>query len=171
MSKLRFIAYCVMISFFLAVCIFGVVFFSVKKTPDFEELKTEECTFVKQKYYPWWSEFLNIESRYDIYVEEREKPFVISQIVFEKIDEEALDSLQPGDRVTVTYDEAANHPYVYTLKSGDKTVFSYEDYAEAESKNTIGLQIFFSVLSVFFAASLAACIVIYVKKPFDGRKL
>ena len=57
------------------------------------------------------------------------------------------------------------------MKSGDKTVFSYEDYAEAESKNTIGLQIFFSVLSVFFAASLAACIVIYVKKPFDGRKL
>ena len=171
MSKLRFIAYCVMISFFLAVCIFGVVIFSVKKTPDFEELKTEECTFVKQKYYPRWSEILDIESRYDIYVEEREKPFVISGIVFGKIDEEALDSLQPGDRVTVTYDEAAYHPYVYTLKSGEKTVFSYEDYAEAESKNTIGLQIIFSVLSFFFAASLAACIVIYVKKPFDGRKL
>ena len=84
MSKLRFIAYCVMISFFLAVWIFGVVFFSVKKTPDFEELKTEECTFVKQKYYPWWSEILDIESRYDIYVEEREKPFVISRIVFKK---------------------------------------------------------------------------------------
>ena len=171
MSKLRFIGYCVMISFFLAVCIFGVVIFSVKKTPDFEELKTEECTFVKQKYYPWWSEFLNIESRYDIFVEERDEPFVISGIVFNKIDEDALESLQPGDAISITFEEKASRPYVYTLKSGEKTVFSYEDYAEAESKNTMGLQIIFSVFSVFFAASLAACIVIYVKKPFDGRKL
>ena len=169
MSKLRFIGYCVMISFSLALCIFGVVIFSVKKAPDFEELKTEECTFVKQKYYPWWS--VNIESRYDIFVEERDEPFVISGIVFNKIDEDALESLQPGDAISITFEEKASRPYVYTLKSGEKTVFSYEDYAEAESKNTIGLQIIFSVFSVFFAASLAACIVIYVKKPLDGRKL
>ena len=166
MSKLRFIAYSVWASVFFVVCILGVMIVSTQKTPEFEELKTEEYTFVKEKYYPLWlGAILDVESRYEIYVLERDDPFLISGIVFGKIDGEALDSLEPGDTISVTFEDRANRPYVYSLKCGEDTVFSYEEYAEADNKNRIGLEIFFSVAAVFHAAVVAGVTVKYVRQP------
>ena len=153
--------------FFLGLVIFftwaliGVL--SIEEYPSEDSLVYEECTFIKYEYKEIKYRRTSTMKYYYLYVEEYDEPFIIDNIVFSKTNEEALQNLMGGDKITVSLFEDKDKLYLYSASYKQSDILSYEAYfVEHESNDSIGV----IVCSVLLCMSLALFIaeVYYYKK-------
>ena len=160
MNKPHFIAQNVVLTFFLCVCLFGVLWTSFQKIPAEESLQYENCRFVSYDYYRFSRRNRNA-SRYDLTVEEYEEPLRIAEYVHERMDVELLDSIEPGDVISIGFRKEDGYRYVYSFGYGEKYVFSYEEYTASVRASNRGYLICFSLGALFFAGNIVAGIIYY----------
>jgi hypothetical protein len=108
----------------------GVV--SIGKYPSADSLVYEECTFVRCE-----QKNTAKSSLYYIYVEEYEKPMEIDNIVISQIDREALFTLEPGDKITVSKHDGQKECTLYSLSHGETDILSYQDYLSRHNNNNM----------------------------------
>ncbi len=149
-----------LIAFFTWVLI-GVL--SIEEYPSEDSLVYEECTFIKYEFKETKYRKTSTMKYYYLYVEEYVEPLIIDNIVFSKINEEELQSLMVGDKITVSLFEDNDKLYLCSISCKQTDILAYEAYfAEHESNDSIGV----IVCSVLLCMSLALFIaeVYYYKK-------
>ena len=149
-----------LIAFFTWVLI-GVL--SIEEYPTEDSLVYEECTFIKYEFKETKYRKTSTMKYYYLYVEEYGEPLIIDNIVFSKTNEEILQSLIGGDKITVSLFEDKDKLYLYSASYKQSDILSYEAYfAQHESNDSIGV----IVCSVVLCMSLALFIaeVYYYKK-------
>ena len=137
------------LTLFFVWALFGVML--IEEYPEKAELTYEECTFIKYE---------KIERRYNrhskmryyyLYVEEYDQPLEIDNIVFPVTNEEALQRLKQGDKVTVSLYEYKGEINLYEAFCGSDSILNYEDYlSKHNGNNELGV----IVCSVFICASI-----------------
>ena len=134
-QKTAFVVFITITLAFLAFSLFCFVnLILINKYPSSEDLKYEQCTYVRSEYVSVGRGYHN----YYIYVEEYNEPLKIDNIVINRTNEELLFSLNKGDTIIVSiYDNGKLD--LFSVSYGNKYILSYEDYlAEHNGNNTVG---------------------------------
>ena len=158
-QKGAFIGFVIITLAFLTFSLFCLINLTLlDKYPSKDELKYEECTYIKYEYVSSG----NREHQYYIYVEEYNDPLKIDNIVINKTNEELLFSLNSGETIIVSIEDDSEF-YLFSISYNSKYILSYEDFlSEHDSNNVIGI----IVTSIMASISLAFLIggSIYYKK-------
>lgn len=158
-QKGAFIGFVIITLAFLTFSLFCLINLTLlDKYPSKDELKYEECTYIKYEYVSSG----NTEHQYYIYVEEYNAPLKIDNIVINKTNEELLFSLNSGETIIVSIEDDSEF-YLFSISYNSKYILSYEDFlSEHDSNNVIGI----IVTSIMASISLAFLIggSIYYKK-------
>ena len=136
-QKEAFIVFVIRTLAFLAFSLFCLINLTpmLDKYPSKDELKYEECTYIKYEYVTWGYR----ASQYYIYVEEYNKPLKIDNIVVNKTNEELLFSLISGETITVSIEDDSKF-YLFSVSYNGKYILSYEDFlSEHNSNNIVGI--------------------------------
>ena len=147
-NKIHFITQTTIVSIFLIFCIILLVgILSVRHNPNKEELIYEKVTYIRYEYIRKGTK--NVSERYYIFVNEYDKPLEIDNIVFDKVNRNALDNLISGDVLTVSIREYNDNYDLYSIAMNENYILSYEDYLTCHNRNnTLGLIIIPIVISI-----------------------
>jgi hypothetical protein len=101
-----------------------------------DDLIYEECTFINAKLIRQYR-----DSRYyEIYVEEYEEPLKIYSIALKAVDRSKLDSINAGEKITVSLEEGRDNYSVLAMFHDNEAILSYDEYLRAHQKNdTLGI--------------------------------
>lgn len=147
-NKIHFIIQTTIVSIILIFCIILLVgILSVRHNPNKEELIYEKVTYIRYEYIRKGTK--SVSKRYYIFVNEYDKPLEIDNIVFDKVNRNALDNLISGDVLTVSIREYNDNYDLYSIAMNENYILSYEDYLTCHNRNnTLGLIFFPIVISI-----------------------
>ena len=153
----------VVISSILLLCLsISFLFFINFKIPDYlaeNELVYEECTFIGFKHIEEPHNRGAYTHCYYVYVDEYDAPLSIDSDVFDKVNQELLSELKPGDKITISVDKLR----LRSMSCNSESILSYDDFL-SEKKQSKLLEFIgsFALSCVCFVLSIA--ILFYYKK-------
>ena len=136
---------------FLVLCV--MTYFSVDV--EYNDLTYEELTFEK------YEMIFDRNDRYEIYLKEYSKPFVISPITEKAVHRGELLKLKENDKVQIYYGEPYNENYqfeIYEIKSGSAVILSLADCIMVNQRN----QMYGIIVCPIMALSCGMLIVIFL---------
>ena len=161
-NKIQFIIMCSVL--FILIIIFVIFLIGVLsiKYPNKEDLKYEECTFIKYEFIENRS-VKSSSKHYNIYVEEYDKELRIDNIIYDDINKELLDKLKKGDKIIISVRENNEIYDIYSMSYKNNYILSYEAYLNGHYKNDkIGLIVI--PIFIFITGGLLLFGIIYYKK-------
>lgn len=139
-------------------------FVSAEDYPDKNSLAYEECTFIKCEYIEYFYSKHGKRKYYNVYVEEYDKPLQTDDLVYKRINKNALAELKGGDSVKVSLSEEKDFFEIYSMSCDGVSILSYEDYlAEHERNNRVGAVVLPALLFMSIFGFVAG-----VKKTLKG---
>ena len=146
------------------ICLFTIltiVMICLSITPSVNTLKKEQYTFISYEVIYYGKR--NSQKECYIYVEEYNKPLVISHEIFEMKFSERLSNLVEGDIITVSIKQEGSKKSLYLIQSDNKQILSYDEYVYNTKESTqIGIT-FFSIFNLTLITFLIVGIVYYKK--------
>ena len=163
-NKKGFIFQTILIS--IVVLIFSIMLIALllsKPYPSKNELKIENCTFVKYEDKKYVSA-KHSSHKYLIYVTEYDQPLEIDNIVYRAVNKSTLDRLIKGDKLTLSIRNYNEHLDLYCVSCGNNVILSYETFLDSHHRNrTIGL-IVIPIMTSISSGLLVWSIIHYKKK-------
>ena len=134
-DKISFILHNIFYICALCFFLFLAIMFTTTDYPTKESLVYEECTFIKYEYIVKENHNHSTTRYYNIYVEEYDKPLEIDNIIYDRIHQGLLSTLEKGDKITVSIKHHKNDMNLYEMSYGEKYILSYDDYLDAHKEN------------------------------------
>ena len=158
-QKTAFVVFITITLAFLAFSLFCFVnLILINKYPSSEDLKYEQCTYVRSEYVSVGRGYHN----YYIYVEEYNEPLKIDNIVINRTNEELLFSLNKGDTIIVSiYDNGKLD--LFSVSYNNDYILSYEDYLKEHNGNNVVGKIATAVMSCIALGFLVGGSIYYKK--------
>ncbi len=123
------------------------------------ELVYEECTFVEFKHTEEPRSRGAYAHYYYVYVEEYDMPLGIDSVVFDKVNQEVLSELKPGDKVTVSIVGMD----LCSISYNEDSILSYDDFLSDRKESKVIESVGSFALSCI-CFGLGVAIIIYYKK-------